>query len=264
MGWRTITAGNVMGRLTAPEQAALLAASGSTAKLQERLADAVGAFVGAMSAAGWDVNTDGSVPDQVRNCVMSYAVWEWLKDFPKLDTFKTPERKAAYEDALTDLGKIANRTYGAIEPPAGVNQTGNWNSKPKLIGRTDPHPSPLQQLQIAPAPVNANPNAPTDDVPTNSPGVPQPPASVQAIAVNGTVVVYWTPVAGATGYALYRSTVSGQEITGTNTPVYAQVDGKTTNFTDAAVTSGQPVYYKLAVQNNGLVSQLSNECTATP
>lgn len=243
----------------------LVAASGLTDKLPERITDAIATFVGAMSAAEWDVATDGSISDAERNCVMSYAVWEWLKDFPQLDKFKTKERKDAYTDAVSDLDAIRKRTYGAIEPPLGVDKTtGNWNSKPKLIMRTDPHPQPLDQMQNSPTAIYSNPNAPQDTVPLNSPGVPQATEQLRAIANAGSVVLYWLPVIGAKQYAIYRSTTSGQEVPVTNTPPLVTVAGTVTNYVDAVPLTGVMYFYQIATVNGALVSALSNEASCQP
>ncbi len=256
MSWRTITATNVQGRLTAAEAALLSSASGVGSKLAERVADAVATFRGTISAAGWNLGAQNTIPDGERNHVMSYAIWEWMKDFPQLDKFKTKERSAAYEDALDALSKIRLRTYGAIEDPAGQdNTTGNWNSKPKLVGRTDPHPTPAQQLQISPSPIYANQNAPGDAIPPNSPGIPDAPLNAAALVVGGQVVVYWNPVVGADKYAIYRSETSGQE----GVVEYAEATG--TNYTDAAVVAGHRYFYRVATVMGQIVSGQSNEAS---
>lgn len=261
MAWRQITAANVQGRFTASEQSMLFTASGSTNKLQERLNDAVKAFVGAMDAAEWDTLADGSVPDDVRNCVMDYAVWEWLKDFPQLDKFKTKERAKAYEDAVSDLSAIRKRTYGTIESPFGTDKTtGNWNCKPKIVGRTDPHPSPYDQLQLTPTPVYANPNAPSEIIPSNSPGIPTPPLDFNLVVTNGQVLAFWNPVVGADSYNVYRSTVSGFTIKG-STPI-ANVTG--TNYADGGVTPGTVYFYLVTSVQGGIESVATAQNSITP
>lgn len=59
-----------------------------------------------------------------------------------------------------------------------------------------------------------------------------------AIAANGTQVINWTAVTGATGYRLYRGTVAGAE----NVLVTTIGSGATVTFTDtgAAGTAGSP------------------------
>jgi hypothetical protein len=267
MSWRAISATNITGRMTVSEQAMLAATAGAASKLQERLTDSKAAFTGAMNAVGWDTDPAGNtIPDQLRNHVMAYAVEEWLRDFPKLVEFNTQDRKDAYKEACLALEKIQHRTFGAIESFSGTDKTtGNWNSKPKLMMRTDPHPQPIDQLQLAPTNPYANPNAPGDQVPSDSPGLPEAPLNVQALAVNGTVLLYWLPALNAVSYTIYRSTVTGQEIPpgqSNPTPLADSVTGS--NYTDTTVTSGQAYYYQVvAVGLNGS-SGLSNEASATP
>lgn len=259
MPWRTITSVNVQGRFTASEQTMLAAASGSSNKLSERLADAVKTFVGTIGAAGWDVSSDGSVPDQLRNTVMSYAVWEWLKDFPQLDKFKTKERMKAYDDAVSDLGKIAGGTFGYIESPLGTDvTTGNWNSKPKIIGRMNPTPLPASQL--AAANLYANPNAPDDVVDSNSPDVPVAPIGVAVMESAETVLLYWLPQIGADSYNVYRSTTSGFTIDG----VAPLTNTTGTNYADSAVTDGVTYFYCVTTIQGTLESAPSAQVSINP
>jgi hypothetical protein len=246
--------------MTVSEQAMLVATAGAASQLTTRLADAIATFIGTLNAAGWTTNSDGTVPDQLRNCVMSYAVWEWLKDFPQLTKFQTKEREKAYEDAVSDLSKIANRTYGAIESPFGTdNTTGNWNSRPKIILRTDPIPSP--QFQFANNnnvnPLYANPNAPTDAVESNSPDDPNIPLNVTIQALNGVITLTWLPVEqeGIT-YNVYKGTAQGQELA---TPL---ATGLTiANFSDAAVVIGTRYFYFVRSAIGALLSDKSTEVT---
>lgn len=245
--------------MTASEQSLLKAAAGGPMKLQERLADAVAQFVGAMTAAGYPVLKDGSVPDQLRNHVMALAVWEWLKDFPQLKMFQTDQRKNAAADAEKVYEKICQRTYGAIESPLGTDTTtGNWNSQPRLIGRMEPVPTPVNQRLASPTqPFYANPNAATDAVPTNSPGVPAAPLGLAAASVAGAINLSWLPVEGiGVTYTVYRGASPNQQLL---TPLATGLTA--TNYTDT-VASGQSYYYTVAAIAGGLTSGQSNETTA--
>ena len=242
--------------MTASEQSLLKAAAGGTTKLAERLQDAVNQFVGAMTAAGYPVLKDGSVPDQIRNHVMAMAVWEWLKDFPQLKMFQTDQRKNAAADAEKIYEKICQRTYGAIESPLGTDTTtGNWNAQPRLIGRMEPVPTPVNQRLASPTqPFYANPNATTDAVPTNSPGVPQAPLGLAAQAAAGAINLSWLPVEGiGVTYTVYRGTSPNQQLL---TPLATGLT--VTNYADAVAT-GQNYFYTVAAVAGGLTSGQSNE-----
>jgi hypothetical protein len=261
MPWRPITATLDEAGFTPSEQIVLRSIQNSNTGLATCATNAVRMFVGGMSAAGYPVNQDGTVPDQLRPHIINYYVWDWLRKFPQLKSMQTDMRKQAYADAQRIYEKIVNREYGALESPFGTDTTtGNWNSEQKLIMRTHPVPSPQQQFQqsILGSPMYANPNAPSDAVPTNSPGVPEPPVGVQAFVGTARVMVCWDPSVGAASYNVYRGLTSGAE---DPNPI-ANVVG--TNYVDLAVTSNQAYYYQVATVIAGLISQRSGEVVGTP
>ncbi|MDE2098229.1 MAG: hypothetical protein KGL39_13320 [Patescibacteria group bacterium] len=164
MAWRPITTTQVLAEFTPQETAALNAIQGVATALNQILTDTVGEFVGAMNAAGYAVNTDGTIPDQLRRQVIARARWGWLISFPQLKSLQTDGRKKAADDAAAMLEKVAARQAGALEDPSGtVPSNANWNSENRLILRT--HPAPPASSQAPPqtggAPY-ANPAAPAD------------------------------------------------------------------------------------------------------
>lgn len=258
MAWRQITQDQISGRLTQSEQKMLVSISGLASKLSERLTDSINKFVGAMTASGYPVNTDGSVPDQLRNHVMADAIWELLKDAPNLKAFQTDQRKKAAGDAETAYEKICARNYGALESPTGTDiSTGGWNSENKLIMRTHPIPAPPAQFQTNPftSPDYANPNANVDS-PTIVVSVP--PTDLNAVAKQGKVSLTWRAIDSATSYKLYRGIAAGQE----TVPALVSVSGS--SYDDSAVAAGTPYFYKITAVNLAGESALSNEVTATP
>ena len=149
MAWRNIQTNDITKKFTVNEQALLSAASGAGSALQTHLTDTIGKFLGALSALGY--NTAGSgVPDQLRDDIMAYACWKWLDDFPAMKAMQTDQRKAAYEKAENNYERLCKREYGAIEEPQGFQKKGNWNCRNRLVMRTEPTPTPLEQSQ-APA-----------------------------------------------------------------------------------------------------------------
>ena len=261
MPWRQITTPNITSRMTTSEQAMLVATAGAASALATRLADAVAAFVGAINAQGGLTLNDGSVPDQLRNCVMSYTVWEWLKDFPQLAKFQTDARKKAYEDACRDLGDIANWRYGSIESPFGTDTTtGNWNSRPKLILRTDPIPGPSFQFASNENvnPLYANPNAPSDAVPTDAPNIPDAPLNLTIQALGGKITLSWLATVNAlqATYNVYRGTAQNAE---SATPLATAL--VVTDYQDATVVIGTRYYYYVRAVIGALVSDKSGEVT---
>lgn len=191
-----------MSRLTPSEQAVLTSVANSAANLAVRLTDSITKFVGALRASRYLDKQEpafGTVPDQLRDEVQAYAVWEWLCDFPALKALKTDERKRRYDLANDVYRDICTKDYGSIEPPEGLDKTGAWNSWPKLVGRMQSPPPPPSQLTA----VYANPNALTDSLavlatPRNTIGYAGPPQlnppDIDAIVVDSVGRVWlWFP-----------------------------------------------------------------------
>jgi len=90
---------------------------------------------------------------------------------------------------------------------------------------------------------------------------PSAPTGLVATApVETHVALAWTGASDATGYNIYRSTVSGGEtllVSGSNAPVVA-------DYEDSRLSDGTTYYYKVAVVNASGTSGLSDEaCTTT-
>lgn len=229
-------------------------------KLVERLLDSTRKFIGGMAAAGLTVNTDDTVPDQLRNHVMADAVWELLKDVPQLKVFQTDMRKAAAADAQDAYEKIIARDYGPIEPPAPLGAdfaTGNWNSENKIIGRMHPTPAPATQFQVSPAsyPAYANPNA-AGDIETVV--ISDPPTDLLVTPGPMKLVLTWVPPASASSFKIYKGTAAGLEIV----PALATVT--TNSYTDTSVATGTAYYYKVSAVNAAGESALSTEASGVP
>jgi hypothetical protein len=260
--WRQVSTADIQAKFTPAENAMLTAAAGGNNYSGGVLTAIVNEFVGAMSASGYRVNTDGTVPDQLRRHILAQAAWTWLRDFPKLAVFKTDERKQAAADAERIYEQICKKTYGAIEDPNGTDTTtGNWNSNPKVIMRMVPTPPPVLQMELAPTPLYANPNAPNDMVNTNSPTIPNVPTGFQIQAGNGQNLLFWDPVSGATGYVVFYG-LAGSNIA----TLLATVT--TTNYLHTGLANGTNFYYQVAAINANVTPTLQSARTvglyATP
>lgn len=260
MSWRVIAQADIEGKFTPAELGMLRAAQNSNTQLATRLTDCINEFNSALSGAGYPVLA-GYTVDLFRNYVINRTVWQWLMDFPKLAQFKTDERKQADRDAQRALERITTRSYGDIEPPPGTDiTTGNWNSESKIIGRMHPVPPPISQFTWN-AQAYANPNAPSDNPTTQSPGVPDPPLNIQAVGGDGFVVLTWLPVyqLGVT-YSVYKGTTQGKE---SETPIATGLT--VTNFTDMAVTNGVQYFYVVSSVLPGIVDEGDSlEVSVTP
>ncbi len=88
------------------------------------------------------------------------------------------------------------------------------------------------------------------------------PSNLQATANNLSVELSWTGVAGATGYNVYRSPVTGGGYVKVNS---SPVSGTSYTDTSADLRSGQRYYYVVkALDNVGNESAPSNEASAVP
>lgn len=242
----------------------LASAANSSAQLQADLTSTVAEWSGAIRAAYPEVTpfaAAGTIPDQLKRHVLAQAVWTYLRNYPKLQMFKTDERKQAAADAEKAYEKVLTREYGAIEFPGGVRTTGFWNAKPKLVMRTDPVPEPDVQFQTTQMSGSGyvNPNAPADKVPSTSPGNPEPVSGLQAVAEDGQVVLTWDPAYGAASYSVFRGTASGQESV---VPVASLLT--VPYYLDAGLANGTTYYYVVRAENGSLVSPLSGEVQSTP
>lgn len=262
--WRALTSTEITGTsgqpgyFTASEQAGLNAVQGATTGLANKLTVVVREWIGAVAATSSPVNNDGSVPDQLRRHILAATVWAWLTDFPSLKFFKTKAREDANKEAAQILAQIIERKYGSIESPYGIDvTTGNWNSAPMVLGRMNPIPTPRLQMQAAPTPLFANPNAPSLDVPVNTPGAPGIPPLLTGTGQNTQVLLEWDAGSAAVTYNVYRSLTSGQEtlLVGSIANLY---------YTDAGLTNGTPYFYRIAGVNPVGTSPLSNEVQVIP
>lgn len=89
---------------------------------------------------------------------------------------------------------------------------------------------------------------------------PAAPAGLTAAPGDGAVQLAWTPVDGAKGYHIYRSTTPGTGFVKVNTTVVTAA-----SYRDSGLTNGKAYYYRVtAVGEYGLESAQSTEAGATP
>jgi autotransporter-associated beta strand protein len=84
-----------------------------------------------------------------------------------------------------------------------------------------------------------------------------PPASLTAAPGNTQVTLTWPAVAGATGYSVQRSAVTGG-------PYSAKGTSAGPSYTDSGLTNGTPYYYVVASINTSGSGVNSPQATATP
>jgi RHS repeat-associated protein len=142
----------------------------------------------------------------------------------------------AGESSLCDVASISSAAAGG----AGTS----WlNKAPSAIASASPAPSP-DPAPVTPLQTVAGPPPLT------------PPASAEAVAGDGHVILTWAPVQGATGYRIYRSTGQGPAL------YIAQTSGLT--LTDIGGRAGLEYRYEVAaVAASGLVGSASKQAIVT-
>jgi len=118
---------------------------------------------------------------------------------------------------------------------------------------TTPSSSSVAQSNSSSSIVNPSSSSSSDDGSTEPPSTPN---NVTATAnLTSTIIVSWSPVAGATGYRVYRST--------TATGTYTQVGiSTTTSYINTGLSANTTYYYKVAASNNAGISSQSDYASA--
>src|SRR6266403_1482150 len=177
MAWEILTTEDVLSEFTVSEAAALrqLQGSGSGsglpfANIDLIVAHAVDEVRGFIDSGGYTLDVcDNTIPIGLFSDAIALARWRVLIAVPSFRQLQTPERKAAFDEAIKKLMLIATREFSVEPPVPDANpRTGNWNSENKLIMRTHPIPRPATQFtpQIN---TYANPDGPADQTDTTPP-----------------------------------------------------------------------------------------------
>jgi hypothetical protein len=105
MPWATITTDDVLAEFSLAEQTSLTGASGA---LDVILANVVNSVRGQILAGGNMLSSIAqTVPDQLRDEVISIARWRFLSSVPLLQDFKTDDRRSLYNDAMNTIRAVS-------------------------------------------------------------------------------------------------------------------------------------------------------------
>jgi hypothetical protein len=111
MSWSIIQSSEVLAQFTPAEQAVLNNMQAinltATTAVDGILAGAVATARGCIAAGGNPLDLAGTIPDQIRQDVISIARWRWLTSFPQLKALQTKDRAEAAKDGQARLDNIA-------------------------------------------------------------------------------------------------------------------------------------------------------------
>ena len=164
MSWSALTATDALTEFNSSEKAQVDTLSGDSGNFADIIARVVAQVRGDIRAGGYPLDADtAKIPDSLHGDAIAIARWKFLILLPKTEELQTEARKAANDDALKKLARIAAGDYG-VEPPAVVVApgAGSWNSANKILPRAHPQPRPGPQAASA----YANPDAVADKVAT--------------------------------------------------------------------------------------------------
>lgn len=145
MSWATISDAQVLAEFTPQEKTAINAIQGASTNLAAVRGDVVGAWRGAISAAGHEVSaTAATVPDQFRPYIIAIIRWNWLVSLPSLKAMQTKERADAAKRAEDKLAAVEAGDVPVESPDATPANpaSGTWNSENRMDMRTAPLPRP--------------------------------------------------------------------------------------------------------------------------
>lgn len=117
MPWQPIQIDDV--RLTPTERAVMKNIQGDDMGARILL-NVVGEFIGAIRAGGYDIATDGSIPDIGREHVINRTRWLWLAEFPTLKNMQTDARSKLNDAAVEFFQNVSNGKMNIESPTAAA------------------------------------------------------------------------------------------------------------------------------------------------
>jgi hypothetical protein len=171
MAWEILTTEDVLAEFTIAEASAIRSVMGSGSgsglpflNIDVKVAHVIDEVRGFIAAGSYPLDPilDNTIPLSLFEDAIAIARWRLLIVLPSLKQLQTPERQAAFDEAMKKMYLISSQQWGVEPPTPDTNpKTGQWNSENKLIMRTHPIPRPATQFtpQIN---TYANPTAPAD------------------------------------------------------------------------------------------------------
>lgn len=147
MPWRPFTTDVVLKAFNADEQSALDAITAAPDDFAEIVNQVCDEFQAAIRARTNDVPGPGLLPNGFIGAACARAIWRYLGKLPLGKALMSDARKAENQAALDLLKEI--RDWKVAIEPSGDTPPGprvRWNSRNKIILRTQPVPPPSSQI----------------------------------------------------------------------------------------------------------------------
>ncbi len=123
MPWNTLATTDVTAEILPDEVAALNTVQGSTGILAGILGNVIAEVQAGILVGGNQIGPIGTVPDQIREEVISIVRWKWFASLPKTD-LQSDFRRQQYDEAVKRLGNIRDGSEKVEIPLNPQNVTG--------------------------------------------------------------------------------------------------------------------------------------------
>jgi len=129
MSWLPITSDEVLQEFNPKEVAAITNIQGAADNLTPILLRVVNAARACVLAGGGQVDQPGTIPDQLRNDVITIARWRWLISLPQVnETIQSKNRRDDYDASMKRLDEVAAGKVKIELPAAPIMQAAPDNA----------------------------------------------------------------------------------------------------------------------------------------
>jgi hypothetical protein len=123
MPWNPLATTDITAEILPDEVTALNTIQGSTTILAGLLANVIAEVQAGILVGGNQIGQSGTVPDQIREDVISIVRWKWFASLPKTD-LQSDFRRQQYDEAIKRLEKIRSGEEKIEIPLSPQNVTG--------------------------------------------------------------------------------------------------------------------------------------------
>ena len=133
MSWNPLATTDVTAEILPDEVTALNTIQGSTSILSGILANVIAEVQASILVGGNQIDQIGTVPDQIREDVISIVRWKWFASLPKTD-LQSDFRRQQYDEAVKRLGNIRNGSE-KVEIPLNPQNVSGPSFRMEMIWR---------------------------------------------------------------------------------------------------------------------------------